>query len=340
MKNSDYFLKLETVVSDGEHVDTPISFDWGNTASLGTLALAVNKDAVDNSDYDKVISNITKAADYYVELEDQQGYGIPYGQSTVGYNDSSEGYIWGSNSAVADNAVVIAYAYMLSDDDKYMNGVVSAMDHLLGRNPMDYSYVTGYGTHTAEYPHHRWWSNQIDELFPKAPCGVLVGGPNSGMQDPWVKGSGWKHGEIAPQKCYLDHVEAWSVNECTINWNAPLAWLTGFVTAENGGITIGSTGSGSNISNDGGKGESNKNETYDEDKVEKTTKNNSSNKNSDDKDDKDDKSEKSEKSEKSNLKLFVIAGAIVIGLISVEIFAFKLIKMLKGNNSSNSNDNK
>ena len=340
MKNSDYFLKLETVVSDGEHVDTPISFDWGNTASLGTLALAVNKDAVDSSDYDKVILNITKAADYYVELEDEQGYGLPYGQSTVGYNDSSEGYIWGSNSAVADNAVVIAYAYMLSDDDKYMNGVISAMDYLLGRNPMDYSYVTGYGTHTAEYPHHRWWSNQIDELFPKAPCGVLVGGPNSGMQDPWVKGSGWKHGEIAPQKCYLDHVEAWSVNECTINWNAPLAWLTGFVTAENGGITIGSTGTGSNISNDGGKGESNKNETYDEDKVEKTTKKNSSNKNSDDKDDKDDKSEKSEKSEKSNLKLFVIAGAIVIGLISVEIFAFKLIKMLKGNNSSNSNDNK
>jgi hypothetical protein len=111
----------------------------------------------------------------------------------------------------------------------------------------------------------------------------------------------------------------------------------GALTAENGGITIGSTGSGSNISNDGGKGESNKNETYDEDKVEKTTKKNSSNKNSDDKDD---KSEKSEKSEKSNLKLFVIAGAIVIGLISVEIFAFKLIKMLKGNNSSNSNDNK
>ena len=45
-----------------------------------------------------------------------------------------------------------------------------------------------------------------------APAGVLVGGPNSGMQDPWVQGSGWKKGEIAPAKCYVDNIEAWSVN--------------------------------------------------------------------------------------------------------------------------------
>ena len=157
------------------------------------------------------------------------------------------------------------------------------------------------------------------------------------MQDPWVQGSGWKHGEIAPQKCYLDHVEAWSVNECTINWNAPLAWLTGFVTAENGGITIGSTGSANNISNDGGNGQSNDNQTYDEEKVEKTTKKNSSNKKNDSDDEKQNnkkentQSEKTEKSEKSNVKIFVIAGAIVVGLISLEIFAFKVIKMVKGN---------
>ena len=29
----------------------------------------------------------------------------------------------------------------------------------------------------------------------------------------------------APQKCFVDHIEAWSTNEITINWNAPFAWL-------------------------------------------------------------------------------------------------------------------
>ncbi|MGC4069757.1 MAG: glycoside hydrolase family 9 protein [Polyangiaceae bacterium] len=27
-----------------------------------------------------------------------------------------------------------------------------------------------------------------------------------------------------PQKCFIDHIEAWSANEITINWNAPLFW--------------------------------------------------------------------------------------------------------------------
>ena len=108
--------------------------------------------------------------------------------------------------------------------------------------------MTGYGTHTVKYPHHRYWANLIDSNYPLAPCGVLSGGPNSGMQDPWVRGMGWKKGTISPAKCYLDHIEAWSVNECTINWNSPLAWLAGFLTQYTAdGIIVGSTGNGSGL---------------------------------------------------------------------------------------------
>ena len=65
----------------------------------------------------------------------------------------------------------------------------------------------------------------------------MVGGPNVGLEDPWVRGMGWHYGDIAPAKAYLDHIEAYSVNECTINWNAPLVWLVSFVTENSGGIT-------------------------------------------------------------------------------------------------------
>jgi hypothetical protein len=106
------------------------------------------------------------------------------------------------------------------------------MDYILGRNPMENSYVTGYGDHYTKYVHHRYWSYLLDPDFPLAPAGVLAGGPNSGMQDPYIKGAGYKVGTLAPQKCYLDHIEAWSANECTINWNSPLAWVVSFMEDE------------------------------------------------------------------------------------------------------------
>lgn len=235
MKSSRYFLQVPTTLTGGEDVNTIGSMDWGNTSALGTLSLAIADSNLLENDKSTVKDNILGASDYYINLENSQGYGLPIEQSTVYVNagDSSSaitGYPWGSNSFVMNNAIIMAYAYDLSNDEKYINGVYSALDYILGRNPLDYSYVTGYGYHSVENPHHRFWSYQADESFPSAPAGVLVGGANSGLQDPWVKGSGWKVGEKSPQLCYMDNIEAWSTNECTINWNVTLSWITGFFT--------------------------------------------------------------------------------------------------------------
>lgn len=341
-KASEYFLGCQTTLGGGESVDTVGTFDWGNTAALGTFSIALNKDKVKSDDYNKAVSSICNASDHYLDLEAGQGYGLPYGQSTLSYNDSDKGYQWGSNSFVADNSIVMAYAYLLSDEKKYLSGVIGGIDYLLGRNAMDYSYVTGYGTHAVENPHHRYWSNQVDPTFPKAPCGVMSGGPNSGMQDPWVRGMGWKKGTIAPQKCYLDHIEAWCVNECTINWNSALAWVVAFAAEENGGIEAGSTGNLAGASNDGGSGESNDKQTYDEEEAEKNNDTPSRNHSSDNDSDDDSSSEK-ENSKKdktssdksSNLGLIaLIAGAAVAALISIEVFAFKIIKLKNGTQKS------
>ena len=143
------------------------------------------------------------------------------------------------------------------------------------------------------------------------------------MQDPWVQGSGWKKGEIAPQKCYLDHIEAWSVNECTINWNASLAWVIGFTAQENGGISV----DGAIIAPDTDDSEKPA-------KKEPTTSESSTAKDKNDKNDKDDKttseSDDDNDSDKSNIVVIaLISGAVVIGLISIEIFVYKIIKMKK-----------
>lgn len=243
LEKSEHAYQVPSELNGGEDAGTAGSFDWGNTAALGTISLAVNLETLDSKAKDKVTEAVTDAADVHEERAEKQGYGQPYAQSKLSNSDSDTGYVWGSNSFVADNSIVMAVAYDLTGEDDYLEGVISGMNYLLGCNPNDISYVTGYGTHAAMYPHHRYWANLIAEEFPLAPSGVLVGGPNSGMQDPWVQGSGWKKGEIAPAKCYMDHIEAWSVNECTINWNAPLAWLTAFVCESTDGIVIGA-GSG------------------------------------------------------------------------------------------------
>ncbi len=51
---------------------------------------------------------------------------------------------------------------------------------------------------------------------------MLSGGPNSGLQDPVAARllAGCK-----PQKCFVDHIEAYSLNEVTVNWNSALAWV-------------------------------------------------------------------------------------------------------------------
>ncbi len=312
IKKSEWFLSVPTSLTSGENDGVVGSFDWGNTATLGTIALAANLDSIDSGDADMVKSAFISAADTYITLEGEQGYGQPYGASKISYNDSTVGYVWGSNSFVADNAIVIATAYDITGEQKYMDGVVSAMDYLLGRNPMDYSYVTGYGDHAAENPHHRYWCAQAVEGFPKAPAGVLVGGPNSGMQDPWVMGSGWVKGTIAPAKCYMDNVEAWSVNECTINWNAPLAWLTGFLCEENGGIKVGAVSAATP--------ESDKAQNTDKPSVSDEASNNYNG------------SEVSSVSASGSgegfpVKTVIILAGVLIGLIAIEVFVFKIIKL-------------
>lgn len=222
----------------GENNGSYGSFNWGNTASLGSLTLLLNNDGISADELGEIKSSLTAAADDYIKTEDEQGYGIPYKSATfedpvnIGPDIKITGYEWGSNSFVINNAIIMAYAYDTTEDTKYLNGVVTAMDYILGRNPLSFSYVTGYGSYHLIRPHHRYWSNELDPTFPEAPDGIMSGGPGSGMQDPYIGGLGYERGTLAPQRCYVDSIEAWSVNEVTINWNAPFAWVVSFLQDE------------------------------------------------------------------------------------------------------------
>jgi endoglucanase len=217
------FYKKVPLSTGGEGI--PASFDWGNVAALGTISLAMVPNLLPPKDIDDCKVAIEAAADAYQALVDQQGYRLPF-------KPGVKGYPWGSNSFVLNNAIVLGLAHDFSGDSKYLNAAAEAVNYVLGRNPMDKSYVTGYGERPLMNPHHRFWAHQANAAFPPPPPGVLSGGPNSGLQDPYVQAAGLQG--CAPEKCYADNIEAWSANEEAINWNAPLAWVTAFLDEQAG----------------------------------------------------------------------------------------------------------
>jgi endoglucanase len=123
--------------------------------------------------------------------------------------------------------MLMGLAYDFTSDRKYLDGVTQTMDYILGRNMLNKSFVTGYGTTPAQHPHHRFWANQPDKGYPAPPPGVLVGGPNGLPSDPVTTAAGLNGDPLGGQ--YIDNIGSFSTNEVAINWNAPLAWVTTFL---------------------------------------------------------------------------------------------------------------
>ncbi|MDQ1153260.1 glycoside hydrolase family 9 protein [Brevundimonas sp. SORGH_AS_0993] len=191
---------------------------WARTAALGSLTLATVPGALSPGDLVTVRANIVAAARSYVQEGYGQGYGLPF---------AGTDYDWGSNGALMNRAVILASAFDYTGDWNYRNAVIWVLDYLLGRNPLDRSYVTGYGDRPVLNPHHRFWAHQADPAYPLAPAGALSGGPNNrAMSDDVAKNLS---GRCAPQTCWADDINAYALNEVAINWNAPLVWVAAFI---------------------------------------------------------------------------------------------------------------
>jgi endoglucanase len=101
------------------------------------------------------------------------------------------------------------------------------MDFILGRNPLDQSFVSGYGARPMMNPHHRFWARQLDPKFPPPPPGAISGGPNSSNMSDEIAAP--LKGKCAPQTCWRDDIRSFAMNEVAINWNAPLVWVSAYL---------------------------------------------------------------------------------------------------------------
>jgi len=203
----------------------PDGFTWAATAALGRLDLATVESSY--SGRDAARASVVALADRYLAAATAHPFGIPFEADTR--------FAWGSNSAILNNLVVIGTAFDLTHDERYAAATIEGMDYLLGRNALDTSYVTGFGSTYSTNQHSRWFAHTLDESLPPPPVGSLAGGPNVGLEDP-VAAQAFVAG-CAPQRCYLDDVQSYSTNEITVNWNSALAWVSTFVADQTNGET-------------------------------------------------------------------------------------------------------
>ena len=197
---------------------------WGDVNMLAAFRVAL-----DSADFEKELVDAAKKvvmneANNLRAVGDTSAYRLP--AFPWSWN-------WGSNSAMANNGIVLVHAYLLTGDKSYLDGAQQCLDYLLGKNPHDITYVTGFGYRSPRNPHHRpSESDLVDDPVP----GMLVGGPHLGKQDINLDGKeNWKCPNYAaadkPALAYIDDRCSYATNEVAINWNAPLAYLAAALEA-------------------------------------------------------------------------------------------------------------
>jgi len=200
----------------GDSVDVP---SWGSVGTLALVSLAEHRRTSPARAYDSAITDrLLGLARSLRAVADTTAYGVAMGARTD--------FTWGSNAVAANQGLVLVQAYRLTRDTSFLRAAVANLDYLMGRNPTGYSYVTGIGTKTPMFPHHR--PSAADTVVAPVP-GLLVGGPNPAQQD---RCAGYP--SSLPALSYIDAQCSYASNEIAINWNAPIAYLSAAIDAEYG----------------------------------------------------------------------------------------------------------
>ena len=191
---------------------------WNNVGMLGYYSLLHFSNSItafSSIEIDQLKSTVINIANQYIGKVDANAFQTVMGQSARDFN-------WGSNSNAANQGILLVKAYLISGDKKYINYALSNVDYILGRNATGYCFVTGLGSKPSMNPHHR---QSISDGIEAPVPGLLVGGPNPGMQDKCT----YQFKE--PETCYLDQSCSYASNEIAINWNAPLVYLANAIEA-------------------------------------------------------------------------------------------------------------
>lgn len=200
-----------TVVAD--QADEPFSpASWAGGRAMGDYTLLRYRDRLDERAAD--LAGARKAALLAWGSERLAAAGTNPYRSVMG--ESERDFGWGSNGEAANRGMAMLHAWRESGNAAFREAAGDLLDYLLGRNPTGFCFVTGMGTVSPMFPHHR--PSGADAVAAPVP-GLLVGGPNPHRQDGVAVPAG------GAALAYVDVEASYATNETAINWNAPLVYL-------------------------------------------------------------------------------------------------------------------
>lgn len=204
--------------TDGASVRSrkPDIMSWGDVEMLGIISLALSENPA--------FAEAQKAAAEVLTLFSRN---LLARYDSSAYKISLDFFKWGSNSDVANQALIKILARRLTCDNSYDESIQGDLDYILGRNATGYSFITGAGSRPPVNIHHRpSGADGVPEPVP----GFLAGGPNTVVMDD-CKDAGVTRSSF-PAKSYSDSECSYSTNEICINWNAPLFFVLTALDAE------------------------------------------------------------------------------------------------------------
>ncbi len=199
-----------------------VDFGWTDVSGFASLSLLTDASKKADAKTTAVLQKaVFSEADRLADVAEKSGYGVAM---------EAKDYVWGSNMVVLNRGILLILAEMLAKEsgdktaqEKYKETALGQIHYLLGRNAVDYSYVTGYGEHAYMHPHNR--VTECDGIELPMP-GWVSGGPfKTPVDEVGVKRI--KPG-TPPMKCYVDHAACYSLNEITIYWNSPAIFVIAF----------------------------------------------------------------------------------------------------------------
>lgn len=202
-----------------KHMQSNMSLPgWNNVGMMGyysLLRLAKELPPSAKDSVSKMKERVLNIANGYIDKVPANAFGTIMGQSSRDFN-------WGSNSNAGNQGILLIKAYLLTGEKKYVDYALTNLDYLLGRNATGYCFVTGIGSKSPMFPHHR--PSTADGVVEPVP-GLLAGGPNPGMQDKC------KYEFTETETAYTDVDCSYASNEIAINWNAPIVYLANAIEA-------------------------------------------------------------------------------------------------------------
>ncbi len=184
------------------------SVTWKNNGGFGRYLFLTyaSSETDDSSFYNEMLSSLKTEADSILDTVNGNGYNI-----------SVYEFPWGSNSDIINNGIILSMAYDLTGIVEYQKASEEQLNYILGKNPLDMSFVTGFGTNSPINIH-----NRLSKAKNSLMTGALIGGPDSYKEDIVSINV---DSSVPDAKVYVDDYECYTTNEVTIYWNSALIHL-------------------------------------------------------------------------------------------------------------------